>query len=310
MEHNLIIKVSIKLSFFGRNPMAEREIPKAIGEYEIIRSLGKGVMGEVFLGRKGNNITHAIKIINNRVAQKLDSAHRFEEEIIHENLMQYLAIRHEQEYQHYFVTDYLEVRPVSSRVIRRQRHGVILDMFIKLCEGLALMHSKGVLHGNIKSSNVLVRRDEDRFQPILSDIGIGYIYDSEYFKGTVFRASAPYMSPEYIAYITAPGAKPVLPESIIPASDLYSLAVALCEALTGKPLFDEEDMADLKSLVKAKQTKKFRLVAVNHPSASVDISKLNELVNRCLLFDSEERPQTVEEFVEGLQAARLRPAAA
>ena len=289
--------------------MAENNVPKAIGEYEIIRSVGKGVMGEVLLGRRGN-ITHAIKILNNRVAQKLDSAHRFEEEILHDNLLQYIAIKFEQEYQHYFITDFLEVRPVNSKLVRRQRHRVIVDIFVKLCEGIAHMHSNGVIHGNIKSSNLLVRREGEEFQPIVSDMGIGYIFDKSYFDGPVFRASVPYMSPEYIAYITAPGAKPVLPDSVTKASDVYSLAVSLCEALTGKPLYDEEDMADLQTLVKAKQTKKFRLVAVNHPSASLDITRLNALINRALAFDSQERPQSIEEFAEELRASRLQGAPA
>jgi serine/threonine protein kinase len=284
--------------------MSEIDKPKSIGGYEIIRSVGKGVMSEVLLGRKGN-ITHAIKILNNHVAQKLDSAHRFEQEIVHENLMQYIAINFDQEYQHYFITDYFEVRPVTSRLVRRQRHGVIVDMFLKVCDGIAHMHAKGVIHGNIKSSNVLVRREGEEFQPIVSDMGIGYIYDPSHFQGPAFRASVPYMSPEYIAYITAPGAKPVLPDSVTKASDVYSLAVVLCEALTGKPLYDEEDLLDLQTLVKAKQTKQFRLVAVNHPSASVDVPRLNTLLNKCLSFDSQERTQTIEEFAEELRTARL-----
>ena len=287
--------------------MSVGEMPKTIGGYEIIRSLGSGVMGEVYLGRK-ENITHAIKILNNRVAQKLDSAHRFEKEILHENILQYLDIRFEEEHQHYFITDYLEVRPVSSRLVRRQRHRVILDMFLKVCAGLSYMHGQGVIHGNIKSTNILVRREGEDFQPIISDMGIGYKYDAGYFTGGVFRASVPYMSPEYIAYITAPGAKPTLPEGVTEASDLYSLAVSLCESLTGRPLYDEDDMLDLKTLVKAKQTKEFKLVAVNHPSASMDIGRLNGLLNRCLSFDSSERPQSVDEFAEELKASKLEGA--
>jgi serine/threonine protein kinase len=181
-------------------------------------------------------------------------------------------------------------------------------MFLKACDGLSHMHAKGVIHGNVKSSNILVRREGEVFQPIVSDMGIGYKYDPSYFKGPLFRASVPYMSPEYIAYTTAPGAKPALPEGVSPASDVYSLAVVLCEALTGKPLYDEEDMVDLQTLVKAKQTRRFRLVAVNHPSASVDVSRLNALINRCLAFDSQERPQSIGEFAEELGAARLQGA--
>ena len=93
-----------------------------------------------------------------------------------------------------------------------------------------------------------------------------------------------------------------------PASDLYSLVVVLCEALTGRALYDEEDMSDLASLVKAKQSKRFRLVAVNHPSASMDVKRLNALMNRCLAFDASERPQSVEEFAGELAAARLQEA--
>ena len=169
------------------------------------------------------------------------------------------------------------------------------------------MHAGGVIHGNIKSSNVLVRRAEDGvLHPVLSDIGIGYVYDPEYFKGPVLRASFPYMSPEYIAYITSPGAKPALPETVTAASDVYSLAVVICEVLTGRLPYDEEDMSDLQSMVKAKQTKKLQLVAVNHPSASMDVARLNALVNRSLSFDAGDRPQSVEEFGEELRASRLR----
>ena len=282
----------------------ENKIPVSIGDYEIIRSLAHGLMSELFLARTGN-LFHAVKVLDNRYAQRLDSAARFVDEILHENILQYKAIKFDPQYQHYFVFDYLEVRPVSYRRLKTEGHKKILDIFVQTAKALAMAHSKGVIHGNLKPSNVLIRRtDEGDYMPIVSDFGLSYIYDRDYFCGENFKKVFTYMSPEYIAYFTSSGGKSVLPESVTPASDVYSLAIVLAEVLTGKSLYDDEDFVDLPSLLHAKEHKHFRLIAVNHPSASINVKVLNDAINKALAFSAEERINSMEEFASVLESAK------
>ncbi|MFH1421991.1 MAG: serine/threonine-protein kinase [Planctomycetota bacterium] len=277
-------------------------LPSAVGEYEVVRSLGRGLMGEVYLARTGK-VFHALKILDNTRAQRLDIIPKFISDISHENILQYKSVKFDSKYQHYFVSEFLEVRPISFRRMKPEGHKKILPLFIKAAKALAVAHSKGIIHGNIKPTNLLVRRSEDGgYMPIISDFCLCYIYDKDFFAGDILKKSCYYMSPEYIGYLTTSSAKPELPESITPASDVYSLAAVLADVLTGKLLYDDEDFIDLKSLLDAKERKRFRLIAVNHPSASLNIKALNDIVNKALAFSAKDRFKDMEEFTNALES--------
>jgi len=273
-----------------------------IGAFKITRSLGAGLMGEVFQGTTGDNVYYAIKVINPKVVRKLDSAIQFEGEISGDNIMK-IQVKQDPKIGTYFLMDFLEVRPLTFKTVRARGHRVVLDLFKTIAGAVKEVHDKGVLHGNIKATNVLVRRAGKDLMPFVNDFGLEYIYDKDYFAGDHFREAFTSMAPERINQLV-PGTLPEAPEPG-PSSDVYSLAVVLCEALVGKRLFWEAE--DFSDLMERKRDPRFQIIAVTHPSRKIDIRKFNDLIGKSLSFDPSARPQSMDAFAEQLEECRVPP---
>jgi serine/threonine protein kinase len=272
-----------------------------IGAFKVVRSLGRGLMGEVFLGMTSDNVHNAIKVIDWNRVKRLETAVKFENEIKDDALMQ-ISIKNDAKLQDYFVMDFLEVRPVSRKIVGPYGHTLIMDTFVTAAKALAKAHAAGVIHGNLKSTNLLIRRSPRSLMPFVNDFGLEYIWDRDVFTGDAALASIPYMAPEKIKFFEPDAVADDLPEPG-PAGDVYSLAVVLCEALTGKLLFSESDQ--IEDIVEGKRNPRFQLIAVTHPSRKIDIGALNELVNRCLSFNPADRPAGMEELAEALEGCKV-----
>ncbi|MHC4779159.1 MAG: protein kinase domain-containing protein [Planctomycetota bacterium] len=287
--------------------MAEGEsiqdlVKDKIGAFKITRSLGAGLMGEVFQGSTGDKVYNAIKVINQKVARKLDSAIKFEGEIEGDNIMK-IQVKSDPKLGFYFLMDFLEVRPLTFKSVRGRGHTAVLDLFKTVADSVAAVHAKGVIHGNIKATNVLVRRAGKALMPFVSDFGLEYVYEKDYFTGERFQEAFSSMAPEQINALV-PGTWEGAPEPG-PAADVYGLACVLCDALTGKRLFGDAD--DFPELMEKKKDPRFQIIAVTHPSRKIDIKRFNELIGRALSFDPASRPKTMEAFAEDLEACRVPP---
>jgi serine/threonine protein kinase len=273
-----------------------QDVPSNIGEYNVLRILSSGVMGRTYLGNVGN--AHiAIKIYFPDYAQKLDYAPKFKQEIVHPNIMQYKDIQYDNTWQHFFVMDYLEVRPISYKRLYGQGQRVVIGLFGQIADAIHFAHQQGIVHANLKPTNVLIRREGAGFMPIVSDFGIGYIYNEGYFTSRHnFKRVFPYMAPETIETFTSGGDVHSLP----PTADIYSLTMVLCEVLSGKPIFDDLDTAG--DLLDAKKKRKYRLVSVNYPARILDVRKLNEFINQCISYEPQARPPSMDKWKEGLMS--------
>lgn len=292
--------------------MADGAIPTRIGGYDIRRLLATGTMGDVYQGttidpRTKTPVYHAVKVLNPKVAKRLEWCVRFKSEIKDDHLMEYREVEYDSKYQYYFVSDYLEVKPASRQALRRERSHEILDCFVRILEGMEKAHKKKYIHGNIKTSNVLVRRAEGgRAQAILNDWGISYVWDPEYFTGAKFDAAVPYMSPERIReYVDGVDPKE---SKLTPAADTYSLTATLVETLSGtRPFSGAKSLEELDAF---KRDKKYLLLHVNFPVRHVDIQKLNEAVRKGLSYDVAGRFGSAAEMASALSACKLAPAGA
>ncbi len=290
------------------------QLPQKIGRYDVKRILATGTMGDVYQAttldeRTHVPVFHAIKVLNPKIAKKLDFMPRLMADlrahIKDDCLLEYREIDFDSRVQYYFVSDYFEVRPISRNVLRRERSTEILELFGRVASALDKAHQKGYVHGNVKTSNLLVRRGKDEegkesLQPMLSDFGITYVYDGTYFTGARFRSAFSYMSPERIDSLAAGDNKN---KGVTPASDVYSLGVVLAETLTGTLPFG--DAEGIEALKKAKREKKYLMLHVNHPVRRVDIRKLNDALRRCLDPDPGGRYATAAELAAALAACRL-----
>jgi len=280
----------------------EEEVTQ-IGEYRIERKLASGLASELYLA-KVENVFRVIKVLKPDIAKKLDEAARFEDEIRHENIVRYEAIKFDPRFQFFFVTHYYPNRPFGPRVFSTISYNETIDLFLKVAEALHYVHSFGTIHGNLKPSNILLVRVNSHYQVMLNDFGIAYIYNEELFRGGLLRRTFGYMAPELIAYWVAEKDTTTLPENAHPTADVYSFAICLIEALTGKFLFEEDETRDLNTLMSAKERKRIRLTAVNSPYGVTKIRELNDVLTRCLNYDPAERPASMEEVMEALKECK------
>lgn len=285
-------------------------IPGKIGSYDIKRVLATGNMGDVYQAttmdpRTNTPVYHAVKILNPEVAKKLANVQRFRSEVKDDTLLEYKEIGYDPKYQDFFVSDYLEVRPISRVILRKERSPEIIDLFVRVATALDKAHKKNYVHGNIKSSNLLIRRGKDEegiesVTPILSDFGLTYIYNEEYFSGDRFSGIFPYMAPERMESLLAGDEEE---DAFSATADVYSLGMVLAETLSGTLPFGEAKTLD--ALRTAKQDVRFVLLHVNHPVKRVDIRRLNQVLQRCLAPDAGGRYNSAGEFASALAACRL-----
>jgi len=168
----------------------------------------------------------------------------------------------------------------------------------KLAEALQYAHARGVVHGDIKPSNVLLSFGGE---PLLFDFNLGRELSA--LEGPT-GGTLPYMAPELVEAISAPSCD-ALPNPS-PSSDIYSFGALLFELVCGRPPVEP---AESESLSEPPAQDLYHRMKAGHPDASdlnTNVNRtLNQLINDCLQFCSEDRPSTMQEVVERLQYERF-----
>ncbi|MGH8172780.1 MAG: protein kinase domain-containing protein, partial [Rhodanobacteraceae bacterium] len=200
-----------------------------IGAYRIVRELGAGGMGTVFLAER------LIGDARQRVALKLirgfpttDARMRLARErtllagLDHPNIARLLDGGTTEDGQPYLVMDYVDGAPLLSYCAR---HALGIDarlqLFTRLCRAVQHAHQRLIVHRDIKPGNVLVRDDGE---PVLLDFGIGKLLDAAPTEATATRV----FTPAYAAPEQRRG------EAATTASDVYGLGCVLFELLGGR----------------------------------------------------------------------------
>jgi eukaryotic-like serine/threonine-protein kinase len=237
---------------FLAEPAWKRESPALeegmmIGPYRVLRELGAGGMGVVYLTMRSDEVYRrlaALKVIRPELrAHPLKDRFLKEREILasldHPNIARIIDGGTTPNGLPYFVMDYVDGQPLdefcrNQRATLEQR----LNLFRQTCEAVQYLHENNVLHRDLKPANILVTHTG---QVKLLDFGVSKLgfsktgFDSKATAGMpVLTAS--YASPEQIT------SKPVTA-----ASDIYSLGVVLYELLTGvRPLkLDSKNLPEI-----------------------------------------------------------------
>lgn len=211
---------------------AERLEGATIGPYRIVRQLGHGGMGTVFLATRDTEEFEqrvAIKLV--RGGESLVQRFRKERQILaaleHPNIARLIDGGTTQDGLPYLVMEYVEGTPIDE-YCRKCTLPEKLRLFLELCNAVQYAHQSLIIHRDIKPANVLVTADGT---PKLLDFGIA-------------RLASPDTNPE------APGTRIMTPEYASPeqllgrvvttATDVYSLGLLLFELLTGQTPFAAE----------------------------------------------------------------------
>jgi serine/threonine-protein kinase len=215
------------------------------GRYEIESELGIGGMGIVYLARDvGLDRKVAVKVIAPAWSRDSGIATRFQQEaralasVRSPHVVQIHAFgRHGESY--FFVMEYVRGRGLDAILEEHLKHGArlplhrALTIFAKVAEGVAAVHAAGIIHGDVKPSNIVI--EEDTGRPVLVDFGLaGHGSDVGDFGG----GTPSYASPEQ-AGLGPPGS------TVSPRSDVYALACTAFEMLTGHLPFEVKDPLEM-----------------------------------------------------------------
>jgi eukaryotic-like serine/threonine-protein kinase len=208
---------------------SERLAGTLVGPYRIVRPLGQGGMGTVFLAaRDGAEFEQRVAVKLVRGGELLVQRFRQERQILaaleHPNIARLIDGGTTPDGLPYLVMEYVDGTPIDA-FARNLGTNEKLRLFLQLCDAVQYAHRSLVIHRDIKPANVLVTADG---VPKLLDFGIAKLASPETRPdATATRLMTPeYASPEQL-----------LGRQVTTATDVYSLGILLYELLTGAKPF-------------------------------------------------------------------------
>ena len=216
-------------------------VPVDLLNYQLIRLLGRGGMGEVYLARNKNiDQFVAVKALHPKYANSPVLRSRFKQEAVmlnslnHPNIVKFLNFV-ENEYGVFLIMEYVDGYTLEEYI--NKKSGLIVEekaypMMMEILDAFSYAHKKGIIHRDIKPSNIFLNKDG---HIKILDFGIAQIV-SEVNKtqGGQSMGTPAYMSPEQ-----------VFGQNLDQRSDIYSLGVLFHQMLTGRAPYDSTTMSEL-----------------------------------------------------------------
>lgn len=278
------------------------ELGNLIGNrYELKRVIHEGGMGKVFLARHlERNIPVAVKTIRMDTEagdQAKQLFNRFRREargmslLSHPNIVRILGCDLSDPTQAYIVMEYVDGITLWDYVQRRKK-GAMIHFFLtsmgQLCSAFELVHSKGIVHRDIKPNNIMLTKVGGQLRVKLLDLGL--IFFERAFSVTaelkLTRQGQLVGTPAYMSPEQCKG------EQVTHLSDIYSLGLIAWELLIGKPAFQGKNPAELFVKQLKVKPKPVNLLRPDIPP------KIAEAVDKALSKDPSKRPQSSREFFQ------------
>ncbi len=267
-------------------------IGTTISHYKIISELGRGGMGVVYKAVDTKlDRPVALKFLSARALEDEDATVRFFREakaaaaLDHENICTIHEID-EVDGHTFMAMAFIEGRTIKQMVLERPLPiDQALDIAIQTARGLQAAHESGVVHRDIKSSNLMLT---PRDQVKILDFGLAQLAEgSKLTKTQTILGTPAYMSPEQVRG-----------ENTDRRTDMWSLGVVLYEMVTGKRPFAGEAEAALTYGILNKEPEPVTGLRSGLPL------DLDRIVSKALAKDPDERYQHVDEFMVDLRGLR------
>ncbi|HKS28622.1 MAG TPA: protein kinase [Pyrinomonadaceae bacterium] len=277
---------------------------QTVGDYRIMKKIGRGGMGEVYLARDtklGRSV--ALKVLPVSFSQFTDRLRRFETEacaasaLNHPNILTIYGMG-QSDSRHFIATEFIEGETLRRHIPKEgMRVEDALDIAVQIASALQAAHEAGIIHRDVKPENIMVRRDG--YVKVL-DFGLAKLAadwrgdsgdaptiqktDSGAVMGTV-----QYMSPEQARGL-----------SLDARTDIWSFGIVLYEMLAGRAPFDGETSSHTIVSILEDETPPLRSARPDAPP------ELERIVMRALRKQRDERYQSARELLEDLKQLKHR----
>ncbi len=282
-------------------------VGKTLGRYRILRLLGVGGMGTVFLaehmtlGRRT-----AVKVLNPSMARDPDAIARFHREarnastIEHPNVCAVYDFGDTPEGLTFLAMEFIEGKPLSDILdesggtLPPERAARIISF---VAEGLHAAHARGIVHRDLKPANIMITRATDGTETVkVVDFGIAKAAaggeGQDVTRVGLVAGTPQYMSPEHIS-----GDEPD------PRSDIYSLAVVFFRTVSGGLPYQADSQAEL---LRGILTQPPLSLQEARPGLQLP-EELQRVMDRALSREPAHRYATAREFAEAIESALGAP---
>ena len=275
----------------------------AVGPYEIITRLAAGGMGDIYLAedtRLGRKVV--LKALPTAFTKDPERVRRFQLEaraasgLNHPNIVTVYDIG-QMDQLHYIAIEFIDGETLRQRLTNGPlKIGEALRIAIDVATALLAAHDAGIVHRDIKPENIMIRAD--RVVKVL-DFGLAKLTESKPMisdASTLFQTqqgiiigTAPYMSPEQARAL-----------AVDTRTDIWSLGAVLYEMVGGRPPFYGPTASDVIAAILSREP----VPLVRHrPEVPTE---LEWIIKKALRKDSDERYQTIKEFLADLKNLRQR----
>jgi serine/threonine protein kinase len=225
---------------------SERSLPEEIGRYRIVRLLGQGAMGRVLLAHDPVlDRDVAVKLLRDDLGlpseqrqallDRMRQEARASARVSHPHIVALHDMGEHPQLGLFLVFEYAEGTTLKERLGRGPLPAEAVARIARpVGSALATAHEAGVLHRDIKPENIILTKNG----PKVADFGIARVPDSTLTRDGGLLGTPAYSAPEAIA-----------DSAFSPASDQFSLAATLWEALTGRRAFPGEDAVAVASRI-------------------------------------------------------------
>ena len=275
------------------------------GKYELMKFLGKGGFGITYLGRhillnkyvaikeyfpkdnfrresNGTQVSYSDKSVARRNIEKFLKEAKTMAELNHEGVVKVNDV-FEENNTAYYVMDYIEGKSLAEQLPIAQEQA--LAYIKQAAEALQYVHTKGILHLDIKPANIMINQSG---KAVLIDFGISKHYDSEG-KGTSSSIQGYSSGYSPIEQMTPGGLK-----QFTPPTDIYALGATLYKIISGTTPPASTDLADEETLSRPENMSR----------------EVFGFINKCMQQKRKDRPQTMSEvlgLIEALSGEKPKP---
>ncbi len=275
-------------------------------KYEILAVIGRGGMSTVYKARHTlMDSLVAIKILNSQLVSDPLHIERFTKEaktlssLKHQNIVQVFDFGIFENSKPYLITEYLEGESLAD-ILQTSTHLPLekaVHIFLQICDGLMVLHKKGIVHRDLKTGNIFIMQENDARDVVkILDFGIAKMLGDNNKDQRLTKDGEVFGSPLYMSPEQCTGGVVDL------RSDIYSFGCLMYESLVGAPPHIGANTLETLNKQVSEPTLSLRGIA---PELTIP-ELIDAQVIKALSKNPYERQQTVEELKKGLIEAAKR----